>query len=178
MQTLRALSRKDLIVDEAMEVDLLDDQGRIIIEAGSILDELTLSVLPQTVYVGPPDAPYKSASDVVDGLFLRSDKNKATGNQRSSERNALAINLSITIEQRNAHDVTRSTKDVVTQDISRGGFSFLYNQYLPVGSLIMATFDMLPGTPEVQGVVRSCRLIEGMKHRVGVAFEDVRRGDS
>jgi len=67
---------------------------------------------------------------------------------------------------------------VVTQDISRGGFSFLYSQYLPEGALIMATFDMLPGTPVIQGVVRSCQFLEGMKHRVGVAFESVRRGNS
>lgn len=178
VQTLQAFSRKDLIVDKAMEVDLLDDQGRIIIKAGSILDEFTLSVLPQTVYIGQPNNPYNSASDVVDGLFLRLGKSRAVGNQRSSERRDWAVNLSIFIERHNARDVNRRTADVVTRDISRGGFSFLYNQYLPEGALIMVVFDMLPGMPVVQGVVRSCRLLEGMKHCVGVAFEGIRRADS
>src|SRR5262245_5830436 len=60
---------------------------------------------------------------------------------------------------------------VATNNISEGGFGFIFDANLRPGTLIRVCFESLPGKPCVRGVVRSSVRICGMQHRVGVEFD-------
>ncbi len=90
--------------------------------------------------------------------------------QRRHRRKVWKTKISVIIENQSEKSVHRRRIAALTQDISIGGFSFLYRQYIPPGSIIHAHFDMLPMKPTLTGVVRSCVLLHGMEHRVGIQF--------
>ena len=59
---------------------------------------------------------------------------------------------------------------VLTHDISQGGFSFAFGQYLNSGTAVCALFDCLPNQPVIGGAIRYCVLLGGTHHRIGVQF--------
>jgi hypothetical protein len=59
---------------------------------------------------------------------------------------------------------------VATNNISEGGFGFIIDGKVPVGSTVRVQFDSLPKKPRISGVVRSCVYLCGTQHRIGVEF--------
>jgi hypothetical protein len=59
--------------------------------------------------------------------------------------------------------------DVITSDLSRGGFSFTFNQFIYPGSSIRAWIEGL-ARPVLSGLVQDCVHLSGCDHRVSVQF--------
>jgi len=116
-----------------------------------------------------------SPDEVFSELFKRFDRGQGVPNGRRFERYPWIIDLTMWLEEPSG--ATR-TLDVTTHDLSRGGFSFVYRQFLHAGTKIRARFNILPNRPTVAGLVRNCNWVGGHHHRVGVEFarERTKRG--
>ncbi len=55
---------------------------------------------------------------------------------------------------------------VITDDVSAGGFAFVCERHLAIGTPIRIQFGALE-SPPLQAVVRHCTSIDGVRHRVG-----------
>ncbi len=67
--------------------------------------------------------------------------------------------------------------DVVTEDISKGGFAFVCQQYVPPGTIVFLGLEVMAPSAIVKGIVRNCVHVQGRKHRVGVQFVRLRPGE-
>lgn len=90
--------------------------------------------------------------------------------QREHERHSWTVSLSLTLIERSTAGARERHLDVVTHDISRGGFSFVARCYVHPGTVVSARVEALPNRPVLRGVVRNCAHIRGSDHRVGVQF--------
>ncbi len=112
--------------------------------------------------------PLAAASEVIEQLRQQGDScQEKKKNQRKSERRAWVTQLTLLIEDPLGK---QRTLDVATHDISTGGFSFIYKQFIHINTKVAVLFETLPGKPALNGVVRSCVLLDGMHHRIGVQF--------
>ena len=112
----------------------------------------------------PGDA---SPEEVFLELFKRFGQGQGVPNERRFERYAWIIDLTAWLEEPSG---TTRTLDATTHDLSRGGFSFVYRQFLHAGTKIRVRFNILPNRSTVAGVVRNCDWVGGHHHRVGVEF--------
>jgi hypothetical protein len=60
---------------------------------------------------------------------------------------------------------------VATNNVSNGGYAFIFDAFVEPGSTVRAQFDSLPGKPCITGTVRSCVHLCGTQHRIGVEFK-------
>lgn len=99
-------------------------------------------------------------------------QHKAEGgnSRRKHERHSWSVPLRITVTSPETNH--ERTLNVVSHDISKGGFSFVADHYIHPESQVTTTFNSLPNKPVIAGTVRSCFLADGMSHRVGVQFVD------
>jgi hypothetical protein len=96
--------------------------------------------------------------------------------QRAQERKGWQTTLKIVIVQGAAgRGWIRHEFTVETCDLCRGGFSFFYPQYVPPGSWIEAEVEVKGQTVMIVGAVRDCYHVDGIRHRVGVQFNQIRR---
>jgi hypothetical protein len=107
---------------------------------------------------------------VYEALYKRDDREDPVRNQRRHPRNEWIARLTIWVKD--CHDTWDTPRElkVMTRDLSRGGFSFIYDQFLHEGTVIRTQFDPLPDRPILIGVVANCRHLNGRQHRVGVQF--------
>lgn len=72
------------------------------------------------------------------------------------------------------HEVTLTVDDrrleVVTLDLSAGGFSYLASEAIAEGTELTARFHHAPQTPPSRCVVRHCTRCDDGQYRIGVAF--------
>jgi hypothetical protein len=108
-----------------------------------------------------------SVDEVLAQLYERHGRKGGLPNERSSERFAWVTSLVLVIIDPQGKP---RTLEVVTHDISSGGFSFVYRQFLHAGSKVVAEFTVLPNRPRLEGVVRNCSHVGGINHRIGVQF--------
>ena len=99
----------------------------------------------------------------------------ALDDKRRHARRAWTTRLHLTIEQASGCDRGRIDATVPTKDLSRSGFSFVYRQYIPEGSIITMRVDCVPDAPTLCGEVRRCAHMGGMDHLIGVEFTKVSR---
>jgi len=97
------------------------------------------------------------------------------GENRQHERKAWCVPLTVLFKEKVLEGVIERPAEVTTHDISRGGFSFVYDQYVHLGTKIHVRFDTLPSTPRVSGIVRNAIHLHGKRHRIGVKFAGIRR---
>jgi|CXWL01.1.fsa_nt_gi hypothetical protein len=120
----------------------------------------------------PAPAPLSEATQkVIEQLRQQAVTPLKKRDQRSSERRPWVAHLTLLITDPLGKP---RTLDVVTHDISTGGFSFIFRQFFHVNTRVRAQFETLPGKPVLDGVVRSCILVGGVHHRVGVQFDTAR----
>ncbi len=117
----------------------------------------------------PAAATEATPKEVIDQLHERLGKKRGSPNERTAERRPWVTSLVLVLED---PDGKPRTVEVTTHDISVGGFSFVYRQFLHAGTKIRAHFSILPGRPFLDGIVRNCMYVGGMHHRVGVQFND------
>ncbi|MEK6798173.1 MAG: PilZ domain-containing protein [Planctomycetota bacterium] len=92
--------------------------------------------------------------------------------ERRHERKPWTTTLTVWVKDRSGAWNMPRKLTVATHDISPGGFSFFYQQFLHVNTLVSARFDGLPSKPVLLGVVANCTYLDG-QYRVGVRFVDV-----
>lgn len=117
-----------------------------------------------------PPAPGASAdvgSPIIEQLHERVGPSKEVVNRRQSERRPWITPLTILIEDPMGKP---RTLEATTHDISTGGFSFVYRQFIHINTKVRVYFESLPGRPALEGVVRSCTYAGEMHHRIGVQF--------
>lgn len=109
-----------------------------------------------------------SATDVLDALLKQKAHGESGHAARRHVRKPWTVELLIRIEE--TVDLRRTTRNlhVITQDLSRGGFSFLCPQFVHPGSHVWAQVTSLPGDPVLMGTVANCSYAGGGKHRVGI----------
>ena len=84
--------------------------------------------------------------------------------QRRADRHLCSQEVTITLDGQEL--------EVVTVDLSSGGFSFLTEQPLSKDTEVLAKFHHPPWTPPTRCAVRSCTAAEHGGYRIGVAFMD------
>lgn len=115
-----------------------------------------------------PDA---SPEEVFDQLHHRfGSSGSGVSNERKHGRHKWVTPLTVLIEKEPHHKSQKRDVEVTTHDISRGGFSFMFKQYLHPGTRIRTRFNSLPGCPIVRGIVRNCIHLGSTFHRIGVEF--------
>ncbi len=172
MAANRSIVREEIPVGQRLPGDLHDVEGIRLHAAGTCLAESAVEALPALIYVDgawPARAP---ASRVVDELYERFDQPNPTAEGREHDRRHWAFTLKVVIAERLDRHITTKQATVATIDLSRGGFSFVFPQFIHHGSVVAVRFNMLPGHPVLYGSVRNCVLLDGLRHRIGVAFDD------
>jgi hypothetical protein len=170
MLTLRRLRQQELSVGISLPGPIYDAKGTLLAPAGQELTDTLLGTLPSQLYTDESWVSHRTASQVVDDVFQRLGRERPVSCERRLERRPWVVPLFIDVEHTSNIGVVRQQARVTTQDLSAGGFSFLHKQFIPVGVRILAHFNVLPDKPVVPGEVRSCILVTGMQHRVGVQF--------
>lgn len=109
-----------------------------------------------------------SATDVLDALFKQKTRGEFGLAPRRHVRKRWTIELLVRIEE--TVELRKTSRDlrVITQDLSRGGFSFLCRHFVHPGSHVWARVTSLPGDPVLMGTVANCSYAGAGKHRVGV----------
>lgn len=155
----------------------------MVVRGGQMVAAEELNCLPDELWVGPewPETQPAESSDLCDNGPLRPGpevvdeilQRHGAGSQddkRAHARHAYRVPFQIVLQEHPGGALSERVIQVETNDISRAGFSFLYLQYVAVGTTIRACFDDLPSRPSVLGIVRNCCLVKGRTHRVGVQF--------
>jgi hypothetical protein len=178
---LRLIRRDELLLGWALPGDLRDAEGRILLPAGEVVRPEHLErpgpYAGEGLYVGPDwDAPQGasagSPAEVVRSVFLRHGAKEPNSDQRTYLRHAWSVPLTLVIEETAGCRRAPREIEVLTADLSLGGFAFYYRQYVARETSVRVQFDSLPTRPRLVGVVRNCRLLEGTRHRIGVQFID------
>lgn len=115
-----------------------------------------------------PDAGVPSPPQIIDQLHQQRGADRPLDDKREADRYPWAIKLHVTII-----DPMGTPREIVVQthDLSIGGFSFIYNQFLHNGTVVIACIKALPKQPKVLCIVKNCVHVKGASHRVGVRFE-------
>ena len=109
-----------------------------------------------------------SATDVVDALLKQKARGESGLAARRHVRKRWTVEIQVRIEETvELHKTSRELR-VTTQDLSRGGFSFLCRHFVYPGSQVWARITSLPGNPVLMGTVANCSYAGAGKHRVGV----------
>ena len=109
---------------------------------------------------------------------LQRDRQNPDGKEiRKHQRKSWCVVLSAEFEIEEGSITLEHKEEVITHDISQGGFSFIFHMNLTKGPHIKACFDMLPKKPVINGEVRSSRHLYGTQYRIGVSFVHVARAN-
>jgi hypothetical protein len=179
----RQLDRGEIWLGTPLPGPICNQRGRILVRGGQILAAKERDGLPKELWVGPewpqtppspppcePDpGPLRPGHEVVDELLQRRGVSPGP-DKRGCARHAYRVLFRVVLQERHGGALKERAIQVVTNDISRTGFSFFYRNYVAVGTSLWARFDDLPNRPTVLGVVRNCFLVAGRKHRIGVQF--------
>ena len=109
-----------------------------------------------------------SATDVLDALLKQKTRGESGLAPRRHVRKRWTVELQVRIEETVELRKTSRELRVTTQDLSRGGFSFLCRHFVHAGSHVWARITSLPGKPVLMGIVANCSYAGAGKHRVGV----------
>ena len=192
---LRRLLRDEVAVGQTIQSPVMDIDGRTLFPAGRKLSETDIQNIakrggyvedassvdkePTEQVAEQPSADEPSlkedAQQIMQDLSMQHGSSKGKGSERREHvrRNWQTV-INIIVEQQGCSLVSEGAQmQVVTQDISSGGFGFVTNRYMYAGTRVLATFDALPNKPTLRGVICDCHLIGGMQHRVGIRFTDI-----
>lgn len=114
-----------------------------------------------------------SEADAIMVLLQQNARGKPAPTARRHVRKKWVIELQIKIEEAAAVDAVARDLAVTTQDLSRGGFSFLCRHFLYPGTQVEAQIPSLPGSPVLKGVVANCSYAENGQHRVGIKLTQI-----
>ena len=134
----------------------------------SVAERKAPQPVPQTQAAQPA-----LAADVIQQLGSKFGQKDEQHDQRQSERHPWTVHLTVIIEDPAGKP---RTLEIVTHDISAGGFSFIYRQFMHLGTKVRVQVVSLEGRPTLDGVIRNCTYLGGMNHRIGVQFVTAKEG--
>lgn len=183
-QRLRRLNRDELTVGRVLPGAIRDRAGRVLVRCGEKLSAEVLGRLEErcalAVYAGAdwsesqkraqPAQASQNASEIVDALRRRRRSPGTEGHTRRQQRHRWRVRLRMTIQECSEGLIQYRHIEVETSDLSPGGFAFICQQFLHVGTVVYPRFVSLPNRPVVKGIVRNCAHLDGRRHRVGVEF--------
>ena len=120
----------------------------------------------QTVQAASGHDSNTSPSDVYRRLEKRYKTQGNGQDKRRFPRKTWSVSLGILLDE---HDGEREIK-AVTHDISKGGLSFVHQQFLYPGCKLWVSIESLPDRPVLMGIIMSCTHVSGMLHRIGIKF--------
>ncbi|QEP41696.1 PilZ domain-containing protein [Ectothiorhodospiraceae bacterium BW-2] len=102
---------------------------------------------------------------------------KSTRNQdeRRYQRNRWRTSCSAKLQMIDEASTKEQNVEIVTYDISQGGFSFISKENIKIGTIVTVIFDMLETKPVIRSEVRSSVFIRDTQYRIGVCFIDIVR---
>ena len=109
-------------------------------------------------------------TEVLNALLQQQTRGKSGPAARRYIRKRWTVELQINLEETVEMGKIYRDLRVTTQDLSRGGFSFLCRHFLHSGSQVHARVLSLPESAELVGNVVNCHYDGAGKHRVGVKF--------
>lgn len=114
---------------------------------------------------------YISGAQAVDALAELNDPLSPAGaDNRSHTRHSWRVPITLSIIEHTGQGESVREIKVTTSDLSQGGFAFIHRSFIAPGSQVHARLDSLPHRPQIVGLVRYCRLREGIEHMIGVQF--------
>lgn len=114
-----------------------------------------------------------SPDEIVIALLERETQGARSRHPRRHERKRWNVELSIRIEDTVGTAKAKRSVQVTTQDLSRGGYSFLCRHFVHPGTRVHARVTALPGEPVLTGIVANCVYARDGLHRVGVKLLSV-----
>ncbi len=101
--------------------------------------------------------------------FRRAGREQGIADERKYKRFEWVKEIDIRVD-----DPAHSTRvlRVTTHNLSRGGFGFLYKQYIHIGTKVIVCFEGGSDGPRLRGTVRECVDLGEGQHYVGVKFID------
>ncbi len=198
---LRRLLRNEIALEVAFDEPIYDIDGRVLLPAGKKLTEQDVQMLQrrggylrQESPASPDDVPAANepaprlrlagaaATDepptaapeqVMAELSRQHHGGSTKGHEkRKHQRKQWHTVIRLVLEDPKLVGNRRAI-EVTTQDISVGGFAFIHSQYLYPGTIVRACFNNLPNQPWLKGIIRDCRLLGGIQHRIGVQFTEI-----
>lgn len=115
-----------------------------------------------------------SATDVLETLLEQKTRGESGRVARRHVRKRWTVDLLVRIEETVELRKTSRELRVTTQDLSRGGYSFLCRHFIYPGSRVQAHVTSLPGNPVLMGTVANCSYAGAGKHRVGVKLLELK----
>lgn len=178
---MRRVTADELAIGRVLAAPLRDHTGRVLVRAGERLSERHMGVLArhgaegiytdQTSSSSSRDEQNISPEELMYALRLRKNPaGRRSRRIRQRERYDWKAELRVLLELQQEGFASWREVTVNTCDISSSGYSFICEQYVHVGTVVHARFEMLPRRPALKGVVRNCVHLGGREHRVGVEF--------
>ena len=118
------------------------------------------------------DAP---APAVLIELLKRQRKPAGCNRFRKYERHKCSVRVKIQIDGAGGKEAVVLECEVVTEDLSAGGFSFICDVCLAPGTTFRAHFGEFQSGPPLRAVVRRCANLTERMHRVGAEFVETAR---
>ena len=118
----------------------------------------------------PSAKPGRLPDEIFQALQEKHNLEESDRARRRYDRKPWITCLILHIEEGDGSAVTTRQVDITTHDLSRGGFGFIFKNYLPPGTKIRAQFDGLESRPTVSAVVRNCQHLLGSSYAVGAEF--------
>ena len=126
--------------------------------------------MSQSSHAGRNTPGQSAGAAVIDALLAQNAHKGSDPAARRHVRNRWKVDLRIEIEESIDVGTISRELNVTTQDLSRGGYSFLCRQYLHDGTQVRAQVESLPGSPILVGTVVNCSYAGAGQHRVGIKF--------
>ncbi len=186
---LRQLRRAELILGQRLPSHVYDRNGRILIRRGLILKPEHLALIDERddwdVFTDPswPDAAARSdeswapPDELMQMLKRRMRMRRDRGNFRRQPRYLCRVRVTVLLQEKWKSGIQWRELKVTTCDVGPGGFSFVCDRYVHLGTIVFPRFESLPNRPVMKGIVRNCTYVEGRDHRVGVQFLKLQAGE-
>jgi hypothetical protein len=174
---LRRIAKAQLPAGQKLPGHLRDRGGRVMFRAGVELTPALLDRLADGWFTVGPDWPVDPPRrNTRAGQRPAADGNSVvapvtgSASDRRTQRHTCRTPIDVYIREPGISTQTLRKLSVETVDLSKTGFAFLFNQYIPVGKEVVAEFIGASDRPRLNGIVRNCVHLHGKTHRIGVEF--------
>lgn len=136
------------VVGRAVPGDVKDRSGRVLVRGGEVLTAERV--------------------DLLSGMDLWIDESWMGCEQWTEKRQHVRHPWQVRTVAQIGEGSKQRPAEIVTEDLSCGGFSFNCKSFIHPGSPIALDVEMGGRKQRLIGTVRYCLAIEGLRHRVGV----------
>lgn len=189
---LRQLAPHELALGRVTPANIVDRHGRVVLEKGTRFGPEHAHIVKKHgfggLFVGPDWPAARTGDDLgaatmdpdelIESLRRKTPTRSGRVRVRSQARHRWKHRIALVAMMKMSNSLVRRDFEAVTRDLSRSGFAFVAPMYLYEGTVVYATFSMLPGRPVMKAIVRNCQLVSGREYRVGVEFVPLDLGET